>query len=216
MKGFLYLSLILTVLYGAGFAESADFTDGFVMPHLDKGWSRGNVGDKYASYLLTGYSLVMKAQTGEHGFDLKVNFGALKIGRACPANFIAETQINAKPYAAIQGAGLFYYQDEENYLKLYRVQYEGAKQTVMLDGYLNGEKITPEWVDFADSAFVLRLICVGGKVSGWCSIDGTEWQRVGETAGGFGDGAVIGLFTENQWQDNPFSAEFHYFKLYKK
>ena len=88
MKGFLYLSLILTVLYGAGFAESADFTDGFVMPHLDKGWSRGNVGDKYASYLLTGYSLVMKAQTGEHGFDLKVNFGALKIGRACPANFI--------------------------------------------------------------------------------------------------------------------------------
>jgi beta-xylosidase len=216
MKVLLFLNVFFFVLYGSLSAQTGEFTDSFVMPHLEIGWAMGNIGDPGSLYTLTGRSLVMAAQTGEHGFDLNVNFGALKIARDCPPNFIAETKILVKPSAAIQGAGIFYYQDERNYIKLFRVQQDGAKQTVMLEGYINGEKIAPQWLDFADSSVILRLICIGGKISGWCSIAGTEWQRVGELAAGFGEGMRIGLFLENQWQDTPFSAEFDYFKLYKK
>ncbi|OHD56043.1 MAG: hypothetical protein A2Y33_11360 [Spirochaetes bacterium GWF1_51_8] len=211
------LFVILFLLSSRTLFADGDFIDSFVLPGLsERGWTVSDAQDDNVIFVSTGKTLKVIVQTGEHALEKGINFGAARLWVNSPGQFVAETKFQIDPLFAIQGAGLLYFQDENNYIKLFRVQRDGSKQKIVIEGVIDGKKTFPQWIDFSDKSLILRMTYSGGECIGWSSLDGSEWVRVGDFYTGFSGDTTIGIFVENQWQDNPLEAEFDYFKVYQK
>jgi len=135
-------------------------------------------------------------------------------------NFAIEIKMGFLPISNFQFAGLIFYQDDGNALHLGRAYCdEHAFSSCVGDGiYFDSAKSsTFDPANFAtplshSSEIFLRLTREGNIYSGYYSLDGSTWIKVGDHKQDF-ISPRIGLYTGQSTVENPISADFYYFKV---
>jgi regulation of enolase protein 1 (concanavalin A-like superfamily) len=125
------------------------------------------------------------------------------------ADFRITTRVTIHPVYNYQGAGLLIWRDTENYIRLERTLVRG----IDMIGRVNGDRPFAIEIPFDVDTVYLRLERLGDRVDGWYSTDGTSWSHAGDSEFPSGGSLDVGLVLINEWQDNPISADFDFFRF---
>src|SRR5437762_8546951 len=184
--------------------------------------------DRFDGKLADGWSWVR-----EDKGDWNVKDGTLRI-RATPGNlweaentarnlllrpppqtkktFAAEVTVTHAPVTFAEQAGLLWYSDDDNYVKLMKEFYDG-KTSVVLAAEQSGKAVYRESACPAETV-TFRLTVAGDQVVGQYRPDGTnEWTTVGRLPFKAADGTRIGVNTHHAPAGPQRWAVFRNFRL---
>ena len=134
----------------------------------------------------------------------------LLLATAPNGNFRIETRVTFTPTQFIQTAGLIIYQDDDNYIKLNRQFVDN--NVVELIREIAGSPSFTAVVESANTVY-LRMQRDGNVYTGYYSVDGNQWTRVGQYTATLND-AKMGLGAGNDVPDvSEIAADFDFFRL---
>lgn len=211
-------ALLLLILTAASGAEAPPacvlFEDAF-RQRLADGWSwvREDRGD----WKLDGHTLQVRLTPGN--LWEKENTARNLLLRDPPRgvkSFAAEVTVSHSPVAFGEQAGLLWYWDDDNYIKLVKEFYEGRTWAVFAverDGKADYRETDcrAQWVTF-------RLTIAGDKVTAsFLPVGGTDWKSMGELTfapvDAKGRGARVGLTAHHGPADVERWAHFREFRI---
>jgi cytochrome c len=186
------------------------FKDDF-SPSLAEGWSW--VREDPASWRVAGGALRIRTLPGTLWGDR--NNAVNVITRAAPemAEFATEAVVTKLPEAGGEQAGLLWYYDDANNIKLVKEMVGEGRLVIIMAREEDDQPGVVGEVPFAPETAQLRLALTGGRVKGYYRASGEDdWQPVGECAPV--DEARVGLCThgsvpetEERW------AQFEQFRV---
>lgn len=143
------------------------------------------------------------------------NHDAPRLVQTASGDFMIETKILFDPKYSSQGAGILVWQDADNFLRLDRLVHGSPAPRQCVD--VSGER-GDTWYYWGEAAYFstityLRLERTGDTFTAKYSSDGSNWMVLTSVLFPFGGSVSIGIFVINEWQDNPISADFDYFRV---
>ena len=184
------------------------FSDEFTETTLDPGWTWIDPLDD-CGYSLTanpGY-LRISVPDGNHDLWPGGNYNAPRVTQLAGGDFSVETRVLFNPQYDSQNAGILVWADSVNLVRLERSTFN----TVMLASVVGGSG-TVQSKSYSGTDTYLRLVRAGNDFTGYYSSDGVNWNLVGSAAITASDPVYTGLMVVDQYQDNPISADFDYFR----
>jgi regulation of enolase protein 1 (concanavalin A-like superfamily) len=154
------------------------FKDDF-SPSLAEGWSW--VREDPASWQVAGGALRIRTLPGTLWGDR--NNAVNVITRAAPemAEFATEAVVTKQPEAGGEQAGLLWYCDDANNIKLVKEMVGEGKLVIVMAREEDDQPGVVGEVPFAPATAQLRLALAGGRVTGhYRASDEDAWQLVGE------------------------------------
>ena len=125
--------------------------------------------------------------------------------------FVAEVTVSHSPTTFGEQAGLLWYRDDDNYVKLVKEFYDGKLWCVLAAE--RGGKAEYKEADCRAQWVTFRLTVDGDKVSGhFLPVGGTEWRAMGEYPFERKD-ARIGLTAHHAHHDSDRKAGFKNFRI---
>lgn len=135
---------------------------------------------------------------------------------APPGDFEIETKLSFTPTVNFQFAGLYVYEDGDNFMAFGRAYCSFCSgNAIYFDFIENGEFDQDNLATVFDPPgdTYLKIVREGTAYSGYISANGTDWTLVGTKNSALKHG-YIGLLAVNQFDEGPSaSADFDYFKL---
>lgn len=186
---------------------SSSLCDDFDNTTLNSGWHWIDLkGD--SSYSLTDNPGFLRITVYGRGHDLYQNLNAPRMLQDVEGNFTVATRVTINPQYNYQAAGLLYWQDQNNYVRLERTLVKGIDLLFRIRGVYNAVEIP-----FFVSTTFLKFEMSGLTLQGFYSEDGYNWSSVEAVQVPSSNNGQIGIDVVNEWQDNPISADFDYFKF---
>lgn len=192
-----FLLLFLAVLSGFSPLYAQGFDDEFDKSTLAPGWTW--VRENPDFWIMTGTQLQIKTQLGAlNGQDYNDVHNIL-LQDAPAGTFRCETKLYFFVQEALHNAGLIYYVDDDNYIRVSRGKFNNVNG-LWMETEVNG--VTGfSYVNPMTSADVyLRLSRTGSTTFlATYSLNGTEWYEIGREITGFASSATprIGLQAAN-------------------
>lgn len=124
-------------------------------------------------------------------------------------NYRITTKVSIEPTANFQGAGIFVYQDDNNYLKVSRRFGNGQKVTFRQE--INGEIYSFD-DEVTASTVYLRLSRDGDAYVGMYSLDGVTWSYLGQYNQSMTN-PKIGIGSENGPSEIEIASDYDFFQL---
>ncbi|MFZ1701214.1 MAG: DUF1349 domain-containing protein [Pyrinomonadaceae bacterium] len=145
------------------------------------------------------------------------NRSAPRYIKAITGDFQMETRVRFMPKENYQGAGLFIYKDEVNYLRFERAYggVGGGGEGIRID-YRKGDKyeplVTPNDLPTEAEEVDLRLVRSGRIFTAYWRLDeDSEWREAGEFESDYPETVMAGLIACNTARE--VTAEFAYIRL---
>jgi len=183
------------------------FDDEFSSPSLDWRWSWVDPnGD--SSFEYSYGRLRISLTNGGHDLYPGSNLAAPRMVQSIYGNFTVITQVSTDPTHVYQGAGLLAWWDSSNFVRLER-EVLGVSMHWNNSGVYDGIPA----IATSDTTLYLRLVRSGNTFTGSFSTDGESWTDVGAVESEFWSVPLVGLTAINQWQDNPYHADFQAFYI---
>ncbi|MBN1448002.1 MAG: hypothetical protein JXA28_08720 [Bacteroidetes bacterium] len=220
------LSVAMLLLFCGGAAEG-QFNDEFDADALETGWSW--MREQPARWDLGNGQLKIFTERGAlNGLLFNNVRNMLLQPLSIQGDFMMDTELRFTPEWAYRNAGLLYYIDDDNYIRVSRGIHEGRNTIWMeweIDGVTTFEYLeAPLPLEKDDLAFRLRLIRRSGNVFTaayqvrWDQGDWTGWDGVGTATIDFPSAAVrVGLQAANgdgiYTTALPAEAEFNWFHI---
>jgi cytochrome c len=183
---------ILSLVLGARFASAANATpetitvgsswvDDFDSPILDSRWFW--VREDPSHWSLTANPGNMRITTQEGSLFTDANtMKNLLLTPVSSQDFRIQTRIDFSPTENHHAAGLYIYQDDDNYIQLVRRYFDGNQQIRM---YYEENVISVSGlnIDETATAVYLRIDKEGESYMGFYSTDGIHWDWIGQVIG---------------------------------
>lgn len=181
--------------------------DDFDSPVLDDRWTWVDPnGD--SSYSLTAHPGWLRISVPKGGHDLYPgnNMGAPRLLQTLPGDFALATRVSTNPTSVYQAAGILVWGNSNDFVRLER-EISGVSMHFSNQGTYDGVSAVPTGA----TVLYLRMTRSGSTFVGSFSTDGTTWIQVGTVQSEVGSSPLAGLTVLDQWQDNPYLADFDYF-----
>jgi regulation of enolase protein 1 (concanavalin A-like superfamily) len=214
------MAFLITVaaVTGAGAPDGTALFEDHFKDRLADGWSW--VREDKDGWRVADGTLAVRAAPGN--LWEKENTARNLLLRPPPkgiGSFTAEVTVSHTPVTFGEQAGLLWYRDDDNYIKLVKEFYDGRTWTVFAverDGKADYREADcrAEWVTF-------RLTVAGDKVTAaFRPVGGTEWKGLGDFTftprAEKGDDARIGLTAHHAPADSDRKAHFRDFTIRRK
>jgi hypothetical protein len=184
--------------------------DDFSGPDLDPTWTWIDpLGDSQYSLSANPGYVRLQAPDGDH--DLATfNKNSPRLMRTLVGDFDIQTRLVVYPTQTYQSAGLFMWVDSDNFIWIGRSAYDVIAHNYVRDNSNAG--LNPPEALYSDASVYFRITRSGNTFSTYYSATGVYWILTGSIEyPAPGDTVDAGLFLINNWQDNPFYADFDYF-----
>ena len=189
--------LLLLLPFAAAMAQG--FDDEFNSLVMNPGWTL--LREDRAHWRFTGTAFQVTTEPGALNGTMFNNVNNILL-QAAPSSFRIETRLLFTPDSAFHNAGLIYWQDDDNYVRVSRGMW--TNDTTSVNGvWLEWEESAVTGYAFlnnlkADTIF-LRLTKTGTLFEGACSRDGITWQLIGQTLipAFYTEAAKVGLQAAN-------------------
>ena len=186
---------------------SQSLCEEFNDPTLDPRWSwidpRGD-----SSFSLSDQPGFLRISVHGSDHDLYQNLNAPRLLQELAGDFSVTTMLTIAPTANYQGAGLLFWQDENNYVRLERTLVQGIDLLYRIQGDYHAVEIP-----FTSSTVFLRFTYAEGFLTGLYSEDGATWIEVKTLTFPSSGRNLVGLVTVNEWQEASIFADFDFFHL---
>jgi hypothetical protein len=197
----------LPTLAGPPRYPSSSACDEFEDAFLNAGWEWIDPkGDSYFSLTDIPGSLMITVSGPDH--DLYENLNAPRLLQNVQGDFTVTTMVTIYPEYNYQAAGLLYWQDADNYVRLERTLVSGIDLLYRIRGEYKAVEIS-----FFTSPTFLMFEMSGLTLQGFYSEDGDNWTSIEPVQVPLSSHAQIGIDVVNEWQDNSITAYFDYFKF---
>lgn len=188
-------------------SPSSSICDNFDHTTLSSGWNWIDPkGD--SAYNLTDNPGYLKITVNGRDHDLYQNLNAPRMLQNVDGNFVVTTRVTISPMKNYQGAGLLYWQDENNYVRLERTLVQGIDLLYKIQGSYRAIEIP-----FSLPTVLLKFKFENQNLRGFYSEDGFNWKSVETLQLPSSNNKQVGVVVINEWQDNSISAVFDYFKF---
>ena len=189
---------------------------------LFKAWSTETLDDMWwwlredpASWLLKEKALLMRTLPGTlWGTNNSATNILLRPEIGIESGLTSQVTVTNQPQIQGEQAGLIWYNDEDNYIKLVKELLNGTVWIVLAREQAEKATLVAKIPMLTESAR-LRLTLTGQIVNGWArSSDSDSWEKVGECALVNNDRVHLGVFThggpaeEERWVS---LRQFHIF-----
>jgi len=161
-----------------------------------------------SSYSLSDRPGFLRITVHGRDHDLYQNLNAPRLLRFVDGDFVATTNVSINPLVNYQGAGLLFWQDEYNYVRLERTLVRGIDLLYRIQGTYNAVEIP-----FSASTVYLKFEMIDQELSSFYSEDGFNWIEVDTLHILPSEKNQVGIAVVNEWQDASISADFDFFKL---
>jgi regulation of enolase protein 1 (concanavalin A-like superfamily) len=138
--------------------------------------------------------------------DLYQNLNAPRMLQYVKGDFTVTTKVTINPQQNYQAAGLLYWQDENNYVRLERTLVKGIDLLYKIQGEYNAVEIS-----FSASTTFLKFELSNQTLQGFYSEDGYNWSIVEAVQVPPCNNGQVGIDVVNEWQDNSITADFDFF-----
>lgn len=164
-----------------------------------------------SSYSLTANPGYLRILTPDGGHDMATwNTNAPRLIRPLSDSFHIETKVVVNPVQTYQAAGLIVWFDSSNFLWIARSTGNKIGHHFVRAG---DENNPPEVTGIANTTVYLRVDRNADTFLTYFSLNGVDWTLTGSIEYPSGPStAQAGLLLINNWQDNPISADFDYFR----
>lgn len=183
--------------------------EGFDSPNLDSRWFW--VREDPTHWSLTDNPGYMRITTQEGSLHLDGNsMKNLLLTPVSSADFRVQTRVDFSPTENFQVAGLYIYQDDDNFVILSRDYGNGNKVSMrnedagLLDSYISVDETTTD--------VYLRIDKEGDSYMGFYSTDGVHWTWVGQVIATLLS-PKVGIGARNGPATTEIPADFDYFQL---
>lgn len=186
---------------------SSSTCDNFDNTALNAGWVWIDPkGD--SAYSLTDNPGVLRLTVYGRNHDLYQNLNAPRMLQHVNGDFTVTTKVTINPRRNYQAAGLLYWQDENNYVRLERTLVKGIDLLYKIQGEYKAIEIP-----FSASTVFLKFELSNQTIQASYSDDSYNWSNAGTLQLLSTGNAQLGIDVVNEWQDDPISADFDYFKF---
>lgn len=193
-------------------ADSACIFETFEGPALNPGWVWVDPlgGASYSLSANPGYLRIV-APNGNR--DLATfNKNAPRLLRSISGDFDIQTKLTINPFDGYQSAGLLMWFDDANFIWIGRSVGNVIGHNYVRNG--TNEGLNPPQPDYSAATIHFRMVRQGSTFSTYYSQNGFSWVLTGSLTYTSTPSAVsAGVFLINNWQDNPISADFDFFKI---
>lgn len=184
-----------------------DVCEDFQFNTLDQKWQWIDpLGD--SNYSLTENRGYLRLMVPSGGHDFYSNRNAPRMMQTLSGDFTVETRILFSPQYNYQGAGLFLWFDDRNFIRLERTLVQGVDVWYSIDGYYQGIEIP-----YSLNSIYLRMVRSDGWVTLSYSSDGLQWENVTNIPFPSANPLQLGLILVNQAENHSIFADFDYFRL---
>jgi beta-xylosidase len=221
-KSLIYFTILFVLLLsGKGLAKSANVTpeaiaagsnwvDDFDSQTLDSRWFW--IGEDPSHWSLSANPGYMSITTQEGSLYLDSNdMKNLLLTPVSSQDFGIQIKGDFSPSENDHSAGLYIYQDDDNYIRLVRRYFESNQQVQMYyeeNGFSNSS-IT---IDETSTSGYLRIDKEGESYMGFYSMDGIHWDLIGQVIGTLSD-PKVGIGASGGAAIAEISADVDFFQL---
>lgn len=184
---------------------SSSVCDNFENSTFASGWDWIDPnGD--SQYSLTDNPGFLRITVVGPNHDLYQNLNAPRMLQEVKGDFTVVTKVTIYPTENYQAAGLLYWQDENNYVRLERTLVQGIDLLYRIQGTYSAIEIP-----FSISPVFLKFEFSNQNLSSFYSADGNNWNIVETLQLSPSSNNQVGIVVVNEWQDNTIFADFDYF-----
>jgi beta-xylosidase len=184
------------------------WTDDFNSPTLDSRWSW--VREDSGLWSLTNNPGYLQITSNGSLYQTINNKKNILITPAPMGDFRVTTKVHASPSENYHGAGVYLYQDDDNYVGVLRIYADG--QRVGFRTEVAGVT-SSSYVDVTQDTLLLRVVKEGDEISGWLSEDdGATWEYISKISLTLTN-PKIGLSSRMGPTMTPLTADFDWISL---
>lgn len=184
---------------------SSSVCDNFDNSTLTSGWDWIDPNSD-SIYNLTDNPGFLRITVSGSNHDLYQNLNAPRMLQEVKGDFTVVTKVTIYPLENYQAAGLLYWQDENNYVRLERTLVQGIDLLYKIQGTYSAIEIP-----FSISPVFLKFEFSNQNLSSFYSADGNKWNFVETLQLSPSNNDQVGIVVVNEWQENTISADFDYF-----
>lgn len=169
-----------------------------------------------ATWRVSGASLTISAMRGNDLWPA-YNFDAPRVTQRIRGDFTLEVRVRAQWREGYNGAGLIVEAGPRSVVRLER-GFRGIVDGPHIGflGVLNGREVGIAHIPFTASDLYLRIEREGTRFTGYASVDGSEWSRVGMIEAAFPPEVGAGVALVNEHNAGRFSAAFSNLRLNRR
>ncbi|MBK6589568.1 MAG: tetratricopeptide repeat protein [Acidobacteria bacterium] len=169
-----------------------------------------------ASYETSGGNIIIRAPKGNDLWPA-TNFDAPRLTKEVTGDFTLQTRLRGIWSFDYNGSGLTVHVGRTSVVRFERGinGFGNSGQHINFSAFVDGRETGRAQIMFSNNDLYLRLIRRGDQFTGYVSIDGASWQRVGEVTAHLPETVNAGLVLINEYNNNTFQTTFSEFKLFQ-